>query len=108
MFRKKTATIVASILLAFSFMLIPALPASAADVFTGCSNGGLSNTDVCKDVNSTTGNPIIHTIKDIINIVSFAIGVAAIIVIIISGLRMVISSGDVKAVEQARSGIIYA
>jgi hypothetical protein len=105
--RKLLITLFASIAL-----LMPlALPAagSAVNVFQNCGTG--PQTDVCSEVqtqNSNGTNPIIHIIKVVIDILSFAIGVAAVIILIISGLRFVLNGGDAKAVEQARSGVLYA
>ena len=93
----------------FSFVLAPSSIASAADAFSFCgSSNTAKKTDVCNDVNNSSGNTVIDTLKKVINIVSFAVGVAAVIILIISGLRMVLSGDDANAVAQARSGIIYA
>lgn len=43
-----------------------------------------------------------------INILSWIVGVAAVIMIIISGFRFVTSGGDANATKSARSGILYA
>lgn len=88
-----------------------ALPStgSAVNVFQNCGTG--PQTDVCSEVhnqNVNGTNPVLHVIKIVIDIVSYAIGVAAVIILIISGLRFVINGGDSKAVEQARSGVLYA
>ena len=92
-------------------LLFPSLafaPASAVDIFQPC-NGTNGQVDVCNDIKThKDGNPIIATIKTIINILSLAVGVASVIVIVVSGLRMVLANGDTKAAEQARSGILYA
>lgn len=99
-------------LVAITTLLLPSFataPAYAVDIFQSC-NGNVAQTDVCNDVKTQNkgGNPIISTIKTIINIISLVVGVASVIIIIVSGLRMVLSNGDTKAVEQARSGIVYA
>ncbi|HSX36628.1 MAG TPA: hypothetical protein VLG13_00700 [Patescibacteria group bacterium] len=104
------------ILLATLAVLLPsfavATPALAVDIFPGCNKqtGNAAGTDVCNDVNNSSGktNPIIGTLKVVINLVSLAVGVASVIIIIISGLRMVLDGGDPKAAAQARTGIIYA
>lgn len=70
-----------------------------------------ANTTVCKDVqkqSSSKSNLIINLIKDVINIVSVAVGIAAVIIIVISGLRMALSGGDSKAVTEAKNGILGA
>lgn len=47
-------------------------------------------------------------IKNILNILFFIIGIAAVIVLIIGGLRYVFSSGDEKGVTAAKNTILYA
>lgn len=87
-------------------------PAYAVDVFQPCQNNNATATpDICNDVskqNNSGDNPIIDTLKKVINIISFAVGVASVIILIISGLRFVLDGDDPKVVERARSGIIYA
>lgn len=101
-------------LLATITLLLPAFavatPVLAADIFQPCTTTTGQKTDVCKDINKQTSNtnPIISTLKVVINLVSLAVGVASVIIIIISGLRMVLDGGDPKAAAQARTGIIYA
>lgn len=100
-------------LITFSF---PALAlsgtATAADVFQTC-NGTASNTSVCKDAgnqggNNGNNNPIIDIIKAAINVLSYIIGAAAIIGIVVSGIRMMMANGDSQAVASARSGLVYS
>lgn len=52
-------------------------------------------------------NPIISIIKAAIRFISKVLGAAAIIGIVVSGLRLIISNGDSSAVASARSGLIY-
>jgi hypothetical protein len=107
-------------------LLVPMLgfagSASAAySVVPGCANGGsLANVpnpnggkgaDVCTDVNSVnsgTQDPIYKIIKTAIEVISFVTGVAASILIIISGLRFITSGGDPAKVGQAKSSLLYA
>lgn len=48
------------------------------------------------------------TIASIINILSFVAGFAAVIMIIISGLKFITAQGDASGVASARSALIYA
>ena len=88
--------------------------ASAADIFPVCDKGNstgvdASGTNVCKDVKSTgSTNPVIRVLRIAISIIALAIGVAAVVVIIVSALKLVLGGGDPKEVQSARSGIIYA
>jgi hypothetical protein len=84
--------------------------AGAVDVFTACS-GDASKTDVCKNIDNpgTPGeNPIIHAIGVTILILSFIIGIASVIMIIVAGLSFITANGDAQAIARARSSIIYA
>ncbi len=99
-----------------AFLLVPLLvglssSAGAVDVFGACSNSnvnGGSATDVCNSRGDGTTNPFITFIKVAITIMAIIIGVAAVIVIIVSGLTFVTGGSDPQAVARARSGIIYA
>lgn len=86
--------------------------AAAVNVFQPCGPGSRAgNSEVCNDVDSqrrSGGNPIIHDIRIIINVLAILIGIAAVIVLIISGLRIMGAGGDAQAVASARGGIIYA
>lgn len=81
---------------------------SAVDVFPVCGSGAAQNSSTCKDIGAGTANPVITVLRTVINIISFIIGISAIIVIIISGLRMIVSGGDPNNIKLAREAIIYA
>lgn len=79
---------------------------------TACAdcNNAASNTDYCRDVKAqgSVNNPIISLIKTVITVVSYIGGVAAVIVLIISGLRLLLANGDSNTVSTARNGILYS
>ncbi len=86
--------------------------ALAVDVFQPCS-GSASSTDVCSDANSQggnsgTNNPVVSIIKAAIEILSFIIGIGAVIGIVVSGFRIITAGGDSQAVASARSGLLYS
>ena len=86
--------------------------AFAVDVFQSCSNGA-GGSDVCQDANGQQANngknnPIINIIKQAITIISFVIGIAAVIGIVVSGVRIIVAGGDSQAVASARTGLIYS
>ncbi len=106
--------------LAFTTLLctlfVPAVAtggAAAVDIFHNTCGTSGSSTSVCHDVNGQggntgTNNPVVRIIKDAINVLSFVIGVAAVIGVIVSALRMIISSGDSNAIATARSSLLYS
>jgi hypothetical protein len=84
---------------------------SAVDVFQNTCGGNASNTDVCNDVGkqkSNGTNPVIRILKAAINVVSYIAGIAAIIGIIASGLRLILAGGDANAAASARTGLTYS
>jgi len=60
------------------------------------------------DTGPTAKNPIYTVLTVVIDILSAVVGVGSVIVIIVQGLRIVLSNGDSNTVENARNAIIYA
>ena len=86
-------------------------PAMAADVFGACSQPGMANTAACKDVAEQGGsgaNPVLGVFHVVVQVLTIVIGGLAIIMLVVSGMRLIASNGDSNAVKSARSGIIYA
>ena len=83
-----------------------------ANIFKNvCNSSTASTSTVCQDASNqaaSNSNTFISVLKNIINLLSFITGVAAVIMLVISGLRMVISAGDANTVKEARGGIIGA
>jgi hypothetical protein len=76
-----------------------------------------SKQEVCKGANLGSGgtcdsevqrNRVNRLIGRVINILSIIVGIVAVIMIIIYGLRFITSGGDSNAVAAARNGLIYA
>lgn len=82
-------------------------PAQAVNVFDACS-GQNSGTAVCeaRSADKLFGTDSI-TVR-IINVLLFVIGLVSIIMIIIGGLKYVLSGGDSGAVTGAKNTILYA
>lgn len=99
-------------LAALTFILIPA-HTHAVEVLNNeqvCNNASAKESAVCKE-SGETGNPIFGpdgVITFVINILSVIIGVAAVIVIILAGLKFITSGDNPQEVSKAREMIIYA
>ena len=78
----------------------PQTPVEQAQCGVQAVNPDVSNAD-----SETT---ISNTLSQVVNILSLVVGVTAVIVMIIQGLRLVLSEGKAENVNNARSGIIYA
>lgn len=104
--KKKIAYIISVIALAFTFMMPVA--AAPVDVFPGgsCGTGANRNTTVCGNEGST--NPLFGIIKNVINILLYAAGIIAVIMIIIGGISYTLSAGDQSKVTSAKNTILYA
>ena len=97
-------------------LVVPAIglssQAAAVNIFGGfCgSSGGASSTTVCKDANrgaNSAVDPVVTAIGVVVIILSYVVGIAAIIGIIVSGIRMMVSSGDPSSFATARTALVY-
>ena len=92
--------------------------ASAVDILhngTGGASSACTGADkasaVCLDNNTGKANPILGPnglLTELTNLVLFIVGALAVIMIIISGIRMVTSAGDEAGFKSARTGLLYA
>jgi hypothetical protein len=112
--------------LAFVSPLVPT--AGAIDVFSGACDGG--GTDAAApggvggaaDAPATTGgtgssssicgaakqDDVSKIITNVINAILFALGIAAVIMIVLGGIRYTTSNGDSGAITGAKNTILYA
>lgn len=105
-------------LLVFGVLLFPAIAAlpipahAAVDLFKTCAIETVDNSvpSVCKDADNQTGsdtNPIIEILRVVLIVLSFVAGLAVVLLLIVNGLRLILSNGDSNGVKNARSGIVY-
>ncbi len=94
--------------------------AQAIDVFSGSCGGsagganapaapapaaGGSSSSLC---GATTQDSAPDIIKNVINLLLYLVGIIAVIVIIINGIRYTTSNGDASGVKSAKDGVLYA
>jgi Type IV secretion system pilin len=107
---KKVTLIIASLSLFFVTLLAPAALFAVNVTQTACN--GITDSTVCKEAESgQTNNPLFGPegiLTRAISILSIAVGVIAVIVLFVAGIRFVTSQGDSQKVNNARSTIIYA
>ena len=67
-------------------------------------------TDQTADIESSTdpSKKINTTIQNVINLLSVAVGIAAVIMLIVGGFRYVTSAGNAETVKAAKNTILYA
>jgi hypothetical protein len=97
-----------SLILGALLMLIlaPSLAyAEDSQLFAACKNA--PNSAICAGQNTTT-NPVNHILHVAADIVALLTGLAAVILIIISGISMITSGGNTEAAANARKRITNA
>lgn len=104
---QRLSTLFISIMAVFSLLFVPLVVTSPVSAQTakdqickGINNGGSCNTTGTNDLNKY--------IKNIVNILLFIIGAVAVIMIIIGGLRYVLSGGDSSSTKSAKDTVLYA
>jgi hypothetical protein len=94
----------------FAGLLLIIFSASAAAVdILGPACQQAPGSPICKQAaQQGTVNPVTHTINVASNIVAAAAGIAAVVMIIISGLTLITSSGNTERVATARRRLLYS
>lgn len=82
-----------------AFAVAPGIDAPRNEVCQGITGGPCT---------TAGGNDISRVLKAVLSILSWIAGVAAIIMIIISGLKYITSGGDSSSVASAKQSLIYA
>lgn len=75
----------------------------AIDVYTGACDGNTSK--IC---GATTNDDLPKIMKNVINLLFFVIGVIAVIMIIVGGIRYSTSGGDSSQIQAAKNTVLYA
>ncbi len=110
----KIKTAITAIAMVFAIGLPLAAPAvvfAQTDISTGlCAGSNLdaNQTNGCTVDTATANNKINSILKLVINIFSLIVGVVAVIMIIVGGLRYITSGGESSNVSTAKNTIIYA
>ena len=81
-----------------------ATPVSAVNVWQGCS-GAAAGSAVC---DSSKNDSADQTITRVINTILVVLGMIAVIMIVIGGIRYTTSNGDSGSVKSAKDTILYS
>lgn len=113
--KHKLITMMASfgLVLGIAGALLPVTQVGAIDVFSGsCSKGGGANNNSSAGTSAVCGaeskDNLQTMIKNVINVLLFLIGIIAVIMIIIGGIRYTTSNGDASSTKGAKDTILYA
>ena len=93
-------------LIAFA-SLFALLPYQTVSAQSACDymQGNAGNSSVC---DNKSNSDLKTNVKNIINVLFWAIGIAAVIVIIYSGILYIISAGNSSTVQKAKTTLTYA
>lgn len=96
--------------LALGLVAVPALQPTAYAQCTNDASGGLTAGAECAKGDDQQGDLFGDTgiFKTITNVLLFIIGAISVIMLIIGGIRYVVSGGDSGAVTAAKNTILYA
>jgi hypothetical protein len=87
------------------FVLTAPLPAQAQDNYNAvCEGLSLTGGDCKQDA----GPQIDNIVKNALNIFSIIIGIVAVLMILIGGLKYITSAGDSNSINSAKNTILYA
>lgn len=95
-------------------MLVPLLVAAPVDAQNQIQNGLCAGTELgtgsagCTPDGGAATSKVNQIIKLVINIFSIIVGVVAVIMIIVGGLKYITSGGDSNNVTSAKNTILYA
>ena len=101
----------AALLLSFGLMAAPALAYAQTDSLKGDACTGLNqlnNGGNSTDCTKVTGTSVNDILVAVVNILSIIVGFAAVVMIIVGGLKFITANGDSSGIASARSTIIYA
>lgn len=101
--KKFFATIIAVLAITF----VPLTPVAAVDVFDACNTPAVDTT-ICKAAKNDRLFGPGNLWNRILNTFTFIIGAVAVLMMVIGGLRYVLSSGDATATAGAKNTILYS
>lgn len=82
---------------------VPTVSVGAIDLYPTC-NGSNKNTAVCKSNDDDAG----ALVKTVVNTLLYVLGVIAVIMIIVGGIRYATSGGDASGIKGGKDTVLYA
>ena len=79
-----------------------------ADMGTACADAGFSDPLLCGTSGQNEEAVIQQKVANVLNQVYLWIGIVAVVVIVISGIRYMTSQGNAESIKKAKAGILYA
>jgi hypothetical protein len=105
---KKIQKIILGVALLAGFLALPAVVPSGSANATHTPAHRIQSSVNQVDPQSGGGRSLQASITIVVNILLFVVGAVSVIIIVIGGLRYVLSSGDQNAITGAKNTILYA
>lgn len=106
--KRKLLYILTLLLFGLQFFALPQAGAQAP-IFNDSCDSSTSQSPVCSDDlgdNNISGQD--GVLLRVVNILSFVVGVASVIMVILGGLKYITSNGDSNSISSAKNTILYA
>lgn len=102
--KRKLQQLIMALSLVLGMAVFASAPAGAINVFNDkvCPDGATS--EVCKAKGESVNGPV----QNVISTLLVAIGIIAVIMIIIGGIRYTLSNGDASQIKSAKDTVLYA
>jgi len=108
MIRRLLSSITLALALLVTPMALVTAPAYAVDSKSAACEGVGLTTGGASGCDESAGKKISKVISTIVSLLSVVVGVAAVIMIIVSGFKYITSGGDSNKVASAKTSLIYA
>ena len=106
----KLKTPIIAFMIIMSFGVAPSSLAFASPFSSStssvCNGAAINDTGQCSGPASQ--NSLNNILKTVLNLLSFVVGFVAVLMIIISGFRIIVSGGDSNSFNSAKNGLLYA
>ena len=102
MLQKFFASLVAVFALALLFVAVP------QQVHAACGSGDSIRSGIDCAPASQQSKTVEGGLKSAVNTLLFVVGVAAVIVILVGGLRFILAGGNAQTISSARDTVLYA
>ncbi len=89
-------------------MSILVVPSTSAITIEGCSNGAVNSSPVCRGTGQDLKDRNGGFVAQLTNILLFLVGTAAVIGIIIGGIRYAAANGEAQQIASAKNTIMYS
>jgi hypothetical protein len=99
----KQVTLLLAVMVGVGAVVLPPSHAFAINVFSQCSSNASSV--VCKAAGTDSATSMIKTV---INTLLYILGIIAVVMIVIGGIRYTTSNGNSSSIKEAKDTILYS